>query len=537
MSTGSVNKDQLPKEFNSLGSEYQVFDACEYYKVNEHSNFQNEIFKTPEYQRNSQESSLDMPEDVSDPLNQNDDNNSDRFRNTADGSKSPDMNSNQGNSDVSGSGASDSSSMAAEEEAAISGSASASSASATASASASTTVTAASLAGSASVVAIAAVGIVAVATGAFTTTPPKVVSEAYESGTDYLTYEIDLAELDENVEYKIRVQGPNFIAEYPVLEEGVQKQLVTDLQAYRKYTVEVVGKLPDIDAESVFYTHPVYTEKLEKPQAVFEFIPQFDYLNGTVDIVYNTYISDFYKTGYNTYFQVYIGKNLVVDDHNLGEDSFFRGVIEGLTDFTYLEATVYTTYYDELIEVGKYGYRPDYPEDFIVNTKYESTYDVKMPTVTYAETGYSLSIDTGFTAISDEDSYIIDIYKGEEKSETNLNAEEKVLLKSIEGKDKIINVEIPGNINNIDVYFTGVKTRNDKRTLYESKKIYSYSFSEDKKKAPEPTAVVEFTEDYDPVDDIYNVDYSVNVTDIFNTGSNYKIVEMIDNEIINEITL
>ncbi len=553
-------KDEFPsygKEYSNNIPEFQNLRAVKYYATQEENK------DTAGEASDSNESSADDgninkvdSSQKNEEKNYEDYDSTSKFRNNADGTKSPDTTSSPDSANVAnGNGGETLGDGGALEAEAASGSASASSgasasgASAGASASTAASTTVASLAGSASVVAIAAVAVTTIATG-IVHAAPTLVSEAYTKGTDYLTYEIKLKEITPEANYVIRVSGNEFSAEYPLdleteieIDEKdnspiyVQRQIVTGLNPYTPYTVDVLEKYGE-KIEQVYFSKSIVTDTLPMPKTVFQFTPKFNFDEGNFDILYDIFVSDFYKTSTDFVLQMYSGENLLVDDHNIGKDKFFRGVLEGLTDLSYLEATVYCTYYDfENTVIGEYGYRPEYPEDFIVTPSYQSTYDIKAPSVTYNDEGYGLSIDTGFVPQSDEDSYIIDIYKAEEKQANSLVADEKVLLATYEGRDKVIDVKIPGNINDIEIYFTGVKTKGDKKTKFDTKKIYSYSFAEDKKKAPKPTATITFEEDYDTIDDIYNVNYNVNVTDIFNTGSNIKVVELIDNEVVNEIAL
>ena len=447
------------------------------------------------------------------------------FRNSADGHKSPDLNAKyEVKANLPTGGETTNMTAVAEE---------ASTAAATTTASASTVAT---VSGATTVAALATVGVVAIAGSGIMAPAPKIVSEVYDAGTNYLTYEIDLEELTEGSSYKIRVSNANYFIEYPVFEAGLQKQLVTGLTPYRKYDVEVIGESEFGDI--VYHTTPVYTNKEPKPKAIFEFTPIFDYLNGTFSLEYSTFISDFYKTGKDTYQEIYVGteKEPRVVDRTLNDENFFVGEIEGLSDLSTITATVYTYYYDEWIEIGNYGYKPIYPEGFEPNTaeKVYALYNVSEPTITYTDTEYVLSFDTGFTANNYLDSYIIDIYK---KEETELVALTNELITSYEGSDKICNISIPANINDIDIYFTGVKNLNGKAKKYETRKIKSYSLSEAKKSAPKPTADVVFTEDYEPVDDIYNVNYDVNISAPFGNGGNYRVDEMINDRVINSVKL
>ena len=387
------------------------------------------------------------------------------------------------------------------------------------------------------VVAAAAVA-VAVVGGSIANKAPNLVYEYYESGTNYLTYEIDLAELTEGTQYKVRVSNANFIVEYPIEGEGLTRQLVTGLTPYRRYDVDIIGVAEEL-GDIVYYSHPVYTNKEPKPKAVFDFASDFDIERGTIDISYKTYISDFYKTGSNTYFQISINGMLLVDDHELIDD-YFTGEIKGLTDLSYFEAVAYTTYYDDLIEIGRTGYSPEFPEEFQSNS-YNAVYSISEPKVTFGDEGFNLSIDTGFESTDSRDSYIIDIYKAgaivETSSDTNLTALSDDLIASYEGNTKVFDIVIPGTTDDIDLYFTGVKKIGDTVKKFDTKKIYSYSFEEARKTAPKPSASVEFIDDFDSIDEIYNENYTINITDIFKTGSNYVVKELIENEVVNEINL
>lgn len=406
---------QYGRETNKAISEFQEFQAVEYYAPQEFATQEESTTSGPE-------SSVDSSAQQNNNLNNNNTNNSnenfdsDKYTNKADGEKSPDINTqNETSVNMDGTSATNAagdSSLAAAEEAG---------ASAASTVGASSTV--ASLAGGITVVAAAAVAAVAVG-GSIANRAPTVLSEAYDSGTNYLTYEFDLAELTEGTEYKVRVSNASFSVEYPINGDGITRQLVTGLTPYRRYDVDIIGVAEEL-GDIVYYSHPVYTNKEPKPKAVFDFIADFDMEFATFDITYETYISDFYHTGSNTYMQITIDGNLVIDDHNLFEDSFFRGEIEGLTDFEYFEAVAYTTYYDELVEIGRTGYSPEYPLEF----------------------------------------------------------------------------------------------------------------EEARKQPHEPVASVGFVEDFDPAEDIYNVDYNVNITDKFKTGSDFVVKELIENEVVNEIEL
>ncbi len=405
---------QYGRETNKAISEFQEFKAVEYYAPQEFATQDEATTSAPESSVDSSAQQNNLNNNNTNNSNENFD--SDKYTNKADGEKSPDMNAqNETSVNVDGSGATNAagdSSLAAAEEAG---------ASAASTVGASSTV--ASLAGGITVVAAAAVAAVAVG-GSIANRAPTLLSEIYDSGTNYLTYEFDLAELTEGTEYKVRVSNASFSVEYPILGDGITRQLVTGLTPYRRYDVDIIGVAEEL-GDIVYYSHPVYTNKEPKPKAVFDFVADFDMEFATFDITYETFISDFYHTGSNSYMQITIDGNMVIDDHYLFDDNFFRGKIEGLTDFEFFEAVAYTTYYDEVVEIGRTGYSPEYPDEF----------------------------------------------------------------------------------------------------------------EEARKQPHEPVASVDFVEDFDPAEDTYNVDYNVNITDKFKTGSDFVVKELIENEVVKEIPL
>ncbi|MBQ9449395.1 MAG: hypothetical protein IJU60_05930 [Acholeplasmatales bacterium] len=394
--------------------------------------------------------------------------------------------------------------------------------------------TSASLAGSVSVIAVGAVA-VASFTGSVLSYRPALISQFYESGTDYIKYEINLLGIREDVTYKIKVSNNNFSVVYPVEQDGLQSQIIGGLIPNRRYDVQVLAQAGDL-GEYVYYTHSVYTSKLDAPEAIFDFTPTIDYENGIYNLNYETYISDYFNVGYDTYLEIWLNDVKVVEDFNLPEDNFFRGTILNIPDDATLAAKVYTTYYDELTLIGSVGYVADYPTDFIgKNEEYQATYDIK-PTATIGEDSFTVSIDTGFVSTDPRDGYIIDIY--EAKPDTSLNAnEEKKPLYSFEGKDKVFTTTIPINVSGIDIYYTGIKKTEALVHRYETKKVASYSFAEVRKEAPAPTAEISYAEDINAEEQTYNLKYDVTVTDKWLVGKNYELLLYKDNELFNTIPL
>ena len=306
------------------------------------------------------------------------------------------------------------------------------------------------------VTACAAVAVIGVA-ATIMNNAPKIVSEHIVTGADYLVYEIDVRDLDysndtENnkTQYKIRVHNDTFVMDFPIEEEGMQTQIVTGLIPFRRYTVSVVGTSMIGD---VFYNNVnVYTSKLKKPQAAFTFTPKINYKDGLYDIEYKSYISDYYDTGSDTYLQVYVNDTLVVDDHDLPEDGFFKGVLTNMANGTKISAKAYTTYYgEEDTLIGEYGYTVVHPQDFI-SKQFLSPYVFNEDSITSSfnanELTYNLDINTEFdNSDNPTEKYRIDLYNYGElvKSETTTSENLQFTLDSKYTYVDVVLTEIMGD--------------------------------------------------------------------------------------------
>ena len=426
----------MKSEFNDVGTEFNKsinevnpgLEAAKYYEVAPSGD---ELFlvKETSSDEGTQSASKQSVEDYQDFQEKMD--NINRFNNTADGTQSPDMNSVN---------AANEAELVAEAQAG-----------AATSASVSVSSTVASLAGSVSVITVAGV-VVAIVAGGVMEKAPTIVSENYETGANYIKYEIDVTELSENMDYYIKVSNPSFSVEYPIIESGLQKQIVPDLKPYRNYEVSVISKEPTL-GDIVYHTTTVSTSVLPKPVAVFEFTPNFDHILGKYDLEYETYISDYYNNSNNVYLQVYVGNKLIVDDHDLPENHFFRGTIKNITNSGAISAIVYGDYtdgkdwyYDS--EIGKYGYEPDIPEGFEFRNDYRSlyTFDDNCFYKSFdSVNGTTLNVKTNFEAADEDDSYRIDILNNDE------------IIDSIVSTEKEVSFKIQPYIKNVDIKFTPLK--------------------------------------------------------------------------------
>ena len=434
-------------ELNKPIAEFQQLEAMEYYPINEavaaplENLGVNEDLTDDSGTKANEAAGKSRIETAQERLD-----NVNRITNTADGVRSPSLDMNAA--------------AEADAEAAV--------AEASASAGVTVTSTVASLAGTVSVVAVAAAAVVSVA-GGLIEKEPSLVSENYEVGTNYIKYEIDIEELSENMDYKIKVSNPNFEIEYPILEAGLQRQIVPDLLPYRRYDLEIIGTDPNV-GDIVYYKRECYTDILTKPKAVFKFTPHFDYILGRLDLEYETYISNFYNNADNTYLQIYSGDRLVLEDKELPEDNFFRGTIYNLGSADAIRAVAYTDWFNGAFtvpntEIGTFGYEIDVPDDFEFKNVFTGTYTFGTECFSKSfdlESGTNLAIDTNFKTTDSNEAYRIDVYNKDE------------IIKSVTSSDEIVNINLDSYLRNIDLKFTPIKYDGDEITEYEPTIVKKY---------------------------------------------------------------
>ena len=395
----------------------------------------------------------------------------------------------------------------------------------------STVVTAStSLAGGVSI--ISACAIVAATVGSTVmNAAPKVEFLEVEAGSDYLQYKIDVLELTEDTLYKVKVYNDTFNSEYEIHEEGIQKQIVTGLIPNRRYTISVVASNDDLGDIS-YYTLDCYTSKLECPKAVFDINPTVSIEDGSFNLDYNVFISDYYQTGYQTYLEIYIDEELSETNRLLDEENYFRGYFNDLYEGQNIYFAAYTTYYDESTKIGEFGYKLTYP-DYMADEIYKSTFDFKAPVVTTSEDSYFISIDTGFIPENENEGYIIDVYKTGEYDSilTNykLNTLEDDLVLSFEGRDPVASFNVPANLYGIDIYLTPTKEAANQKRFYAKRHIGSYSFSEYRALAKDPTASITFNPVLDYDKNIYNLDYDIEINDPYNIGEEFYYKVLLNN--------
>ena len=340
----------------------------------------------------------------------------------------------------------------------------------TAVSSSATVVSTASLTGGVTIISACAVVAVTVG-GNIMNTPPKFENLMYEPGTDYLIYEYDIDDFQEGQTYKLKVTyGNRVIFEKEIEEPGHHKELLTGLIPNRTYDFQILGtngEFGDIE----YYTFQCCTTKLDEPEAVFIFDSKIDYEEGIFDIVYDIYISDYFHTGSDTYLELYTGENLIRTEKVLDNEGFFRGALTNLPDGYEVGAIVYTTYYDKVIEIGRFGYVAKYPDDFNGNeNKQIATFDFTEESFANTfnkETGMQeLVISTNFdNTLDTRESYRIDLYDMEEN-----------LIDSKISSEKEVSFSVPAYYKKVKAVLTPIKEVGPKNTNVQSKQGITKEF-------------------------------------------------------------
>lgn len=331
------------------------------------------------------------------------------------------------------------------ESAATATSASASSATATTT---SSIVSTATLTSGVTIISAAAVIATGGIGGAVFAPKPVINYATYETGSDYLVYEMDV-EVSENYNYKIKVSNDTFVEEYPIESSGIQRRIVSGLIPDRRYDVEIICDDGGVFDRS-FYSYPCYTDKIKKPSAVFNFTPVLDYEEGVYNLSYEVFLSDYYDRAAETFLQIYDSEEMIVETYELDDKNYFRGELFNLGNNTELSAIAYTTYKGEVIEIGTYGYVCKYPDDFLsIDNMQVSTFDLNSDSVTYDcnfDTGNQITINTNFDNSKDKREYYrLDVYNGNE------------LLDSVKTDEAEVTLNVSPAVVNVTVSLTPIK--------------------------------------------------------------------------------
>lgn len=457
--------------YNKKIKEFKRFDAVEYYKPKEIKPLPPEVIK---FKEGFNDKDIKIEEGSKNPLRKKmDERNEDFNKNKNDEYYKNDIKiENAEGADVS------SGSLNASTEAAVQAT--------------TVTSTTASLAGGASLISACIIAAATIGSKVMNE-PPSIELISIETGTDYLVYEIDVTKMTEGTDYLIRVSNDSFKEDFPIENEGTQRQIVSGLSPNEKYTITVYADADDAGLVRYDYFE-CYTSKLKKPEAAFKFYPHTTSSEENGQTIFNidynlldysVFISDYYKVGYQTYLEIYYDDKLVIKDTNLDPNNYFTGFLNNAKEGQSITAKAYTTYYGKLTEIGSYNTLITFPE-YIKEKKFNGLFSIDEPLITTSDTHFNLSIDTGFESSDINDAYIIDVYKKKEDytlSSYKLNASESdALVLSVEGKSRMANLEIPKDISSVDIYFTPIKRTDDFFIKYETKLIGTYNLNQYKTK-------------------------------------------------------
>ncbi len=297
---------------------------------------------------------------------------------------------------------------------------------------------------------------------------PDIKSCNIEVGADYLIYEIDIDKINSVANCIIRVSSGNFSIDFPIEEAGIQKQLVTGLIPLRTYTISVIGDF-GVFKDNTYFETTCYTVTDQMPKALFEFNPVVDYDNYVFSLDYDIYFSNYYNLASNPSLEIYMEDELIIEDFTLDEENFFRGQLEDLSDMQEINARVYGDVNGERTLLSEYGYKTEYPDDFIsYKNRFTSKYELKEENISYdydIEVGNTLNIDTNFQKGYDKtDALRFDIYNGEE------------LIKSVESEDGLLSTVIDPIYKEIRIVAVEIKKDGNLITEFDSNEI-EYKFN------------------------------------------------------------
>ena len=356
---------------------------------------------------------------------------------------------------------------------------------ASASAASGATATAASIAGSVTVVAAAIVAIVVVAANIIKAAP-TVIMQAFFAGTNYVSFEMNIQNLDPEVQYVLTVTNPNFEYttelkfedqtpegnvseltensdphEVQLLADGTLTGLVTGLTPNRTYKLQILSVEKELGGYSApHFTYEFTTSKEKRPDAVSAFESAIDYNGKQFNLNYNIFISDAYKTGSNTHVDFYVGDSIIKTDSNIDGNGYIKGTLSNLKDKTKVIGIVKTTYYGEEIEIDRIEFNIVYPPEIITADAFMATYDFSYESsIGTSDTCYQYvyAINTNFNnSAQPTDMYKLDIVGANDQ-----------LLDTYTGQESNISLAVDYNQPSVSVYITPIVVRDGQQVLFD----------------------------------------------------------------------
>ena len=193
--------------------------------------------------------------------------------------------------------------------------------------------TVSTVAGTVTAAVAGSVGAVVICTNLLVATP-KMEIISIDTGANYINYDVDISDLTEDISYSIVIENAYGSYIFPVIE-GNNKNFVSGLKPYCKYTMSLVSNNKELDGYRTYYQESFYTKKADNPEAVLFYDVVTDYDNHVVDLDYKIFISDFYKVGIDYYYTVSFQDEVVFTDNDLTDDYYFFGKLDNVSEGDY----------------------------------------------------------------------------------------------------------------------------------------------------------------------------------------------------------
>ena len=417
-------------------SEYQQFEALEYYKTKEVADGPSEVIRVPE----QLDSTTTNPNDR---LRQFQENNSyDRMEKGPEEARA--QNQSQEKYQINQGGAEEVNTTTAAEAEAGAGGSSAASTTTAAAGSATGGAVVASSASLAGVTILAAAAVAAVGGSTAIALPDPLVdlsTATYEVGTDYFVYDLDIKGLTSGIDYYIDVReiDGTVVESYPVSQNGHIRHIVSGLSPNTPYDVRLYTRDSTFH-DLVYYQARCSTTYDKKPKAIFNMIPDIDYEMGIYSLNCEVYISDYTNILAESYIEMFINDEEISPNIEFN-NNYYTFNIRNLMNETKVSGIAYGVVYPDenqaqaqgnplTIVIGSYDYEIQFPKDFVFNEDRSfAQYDFDVSNFSYEfdpAQGNVLSVYTGFNNVLDpRDWYRITILDDELNEITYVDTDEE----------------------------------------------------------------------------------------------------------------
>lgn len=192
-----------------------------------------------------------------------------------------------------------------------------------------------------------AAGVIAICSAALTS-KPKMEINNLESGIDFVSYDIALSELDDNVDYYIKIYNDYTSYTIENLQNGSITGIVTGLKPFTSYTLSLETKSNEIGITK-YSSITFFTLKDAYPKSTIVYTEE-DTDSNFVKINYKAFVSDLKETGKDYYLEALIDDK-VIHTNNVIEDSYISSTFNVPNNSTVL-FNVYAAVYDNLEIIG-----------------------------------------------------------------------------------------------------------------------------------------------------------------------------------------